>query len=547
MIGSASESKRAGGSTEGWPSFHSQTLSPIDHPARWAEYLPHRTALVGVGGTEVTYGELDRRADRLARWLVEVKGLRRNDRVALLSMNHEFFFELFFACVRAGLILAPLNYRLAPAELSQLVELSDPALLFTDETNRQTAEDLGEKRSVDVFAIDVGSPDWSSSPGSAPRKPTAEEPRRAGPEDTVLMLFTSGTTGLPKGVMLPARQILFNSINTQLAFDLGRDDSTVLYTPLFHTGAINVLAMPLLHVGGCVRIHRRFDPQRLVQTIEEHGVSTIFGVPATFEGLAAHPRFFEAARRSLRLSLCGGAPLSLRLMERFEAHGVSLTQGFGMTEVGPNCFYLPVDRVSEKAGSVGKPIHYCEARIVVGDRPAEPGEVGELQLAGPCVCKGYFRNTEATASSFDGGWFRTGDLMKRDEEHFFYVAGRKKEMFISGGENVYPAEVEVALSSHPKVVECTVVSVPDPKWGEVGCAFLAAADGFDDSGALTAFLRERLAGYKVPKRFRFVSELPRNQSGKVLKAMLTEQAESSVEAERLERVPVLEEVRDGAH
>ena len=531
-------------------------LSPVDHVERWARYHPDRTALVGVERS-FTYGELHNEVETLARWMVKEKGLRRHDRVAILSLNHEFFFQLAFACFRCGVVLAPLNFRLAPRELQQLLELSTPRLLFVDDSMEGKLEELalgsGERAGVDgserlghveTIAFSKNRP-WKKATPQESRADVRGGPkpvddgglhtemetglRGTGFEETALMLFTSGTTGLPKGAMLPARQLYFNAVNTQLAFDLRRDDSTVLYTPLFHTGAINVLAMPLFQQGGRVVIHRGFDPVALVKSLQEEGITTLFGVPTTFAAMAATPGFFEAAKRWVRLCLCGGAPLPLSLIHEFQDHGVPLTQGFGMTEVGPNCFYLPPDKVVEKAGSVGLPIHGCHARVQVEGREAQPGEVGELQLAGPHVCKGYFRNRHATEKSLVNGWFRTGDLMKRDDDGFFYVAGRGKDMFISGGENVYPAEVEVALSCHSRVSECAVVPSPHPKWGEVGCAFVVATEVGGERrppspDELKAFLKERLAGYKVPKEFRFLEALPRNESGKVVKRELKESA-----------------------
>jgi fatty-acyl-CoA synthase len=494
-------------------------LCPVDHPARWGSYLPHRPAL-SFGETTWSWGELEARVARTARWLVDELELEAGDRLAVLAHNHPCFFELMFACLRAGVVLAPLNFRLAPAELDALMALSGARALLVDASNRTTVEAMDHALAARPLALEA----LEAPPPAAPGLPTRRQLAPRGMEDAALLLFTSGTTGLPKAAVLPVRQLFWNAVNTQLAFHLCGDDATVLYTPLFHTGAINVLAMPLFQCGGHVIIHEAFDAARVLAEVQQRRVSTIFGVPTTFQMLAEHGDFEARDLSSLRLCLCGGAPLTVALIRRYQDRGLVLTQGFGMTEVGPNCFFLPPHEALERAGSVGKPMPYSQARVMVGEREAEIDEVGELWLSGPHVCLGYHDNPEATAASLGAGWFHTGDLVKRDADGFFYVAGRKKEMFISGGENVYPAEVEVVLGTHPAVAECAVVGMPDSRWGEVGCAFVVPREGGLDEAAVKRWLRERLAPYKVPKRFVVIDDLPRNASGKAHKPTLCEEA-----------------------
>jgi fatty-acyl-CoA synthase len=491
----------------------------VDHPARWGSYLPHRPAL-SWGDATWTWGELEARVARTARWLVDDLALEPGDRVAVLAYNHPCFFELLFACLRAGVVLAPLNFRLAPAELDALAALSGARVLLVDHGNRATTEAMDHPLAQAPLALEDLEAAPEGSPGAPSRRPFA--PR--GMDDSALLLFTSGTTGLPKAAVLPVRQLFYNAVNTLLAFGLTGDDATLLYTPLFHTGAINVLAMPLFQCGGHVVIHEAFDAGRVLAEVQRRGISTIFGVPTTFQMLVEHEDWATRDLSSIRLCLCGGAPLTVSLIRRYQDRGLVLTQGFGMTEVGPNCFYLPPHEALERAGSVGKPMPYSQARVVVGDREAEPGEVGELWLSGPHVCLGYHDNPEATAGALSDGWFHTGDLVKRDVDGFFFVAGREKEMFISGGENVYPAEVEVALGAHPAVAECAVVGMPDSRWGEVGCAFVTLRGADLDPAAVKLWLRERLAPYKVPKRFVVLDELPRNASGKAHKPTLAQEA-----------------------
>jgi fatty-acyl-CoA synthase len=519
--------------------------SPLDFPARWAAYHPQAPALSGAGET-LSWAELDRRVERLATHL-ERSGMRPGDRVAVLAQNHPFFFELAFACVRAGLVLAPLNYRLAPRELGQLLELCEPSLLVVDAANLEAVERLTRPAGLRLVMQDELMRQRDALEPGTLQSPTR---RGLGLDDLAILLFTSGTTGLPKAAMLAGRQLFWNAVNTCLAWSLTRQDSSIVYTPLFHTGAINVLAMPLFFTGGHVIVHAAFDADAILECVARQRVSVIFGVPTTLQMLAETQGFAAADLAPLRLVLCGGAPLPLALIHTWQERGMTVTQGFGMTEVGPNCFYLPGDQALSRAGSVGKPMPYCTAKVMVeereaaenlvqgggqgghvaplgrpdGIREAAVNEVGELWLSGPHVTLGYFRNPQATAASLVDGWFRTGDLARRDSDGFFHVAGRKKDMFISGGENVYPAEVEVVLAGHPDVAECAVVQMPDARWGEVGCAFVVPRDGGLQGDQLRSWLRERLAGYKVPKAFVAVESLPRNSSGKVMKDRLREEA-----------------------
>ncbi len=496
-----------------------QRLCPVDHPARWGSYTPARPAL-SHGDVTWSWAELEVRVARTARWLVDDLGLEPGERAAVLANNHICFFELMFACLRAGVVLAPLNFRLAPTELDALLGLCGARVLLVDEGSRATTDAMEHPLARAPLALEA----LEAEPAAPAGLPTRRALAPRGMEDPAVLLFTSGTTGLPKAAVLPARQLFWNAVNTQLAFDLTGDDATVLYTPLFHTGAINVLAMPLFQCGGHVVIHEAFDAGRVLAEVEQRRISAIFGVPTTFQMLAEHPDFEARDLSSIRLCLCGGAPLTVAAIRRYQRRGLVLTQGFGMTEVGPNCFFLPPHEALARAGSVGKPMPYSQARVVVGESDAEPGEVGELWLAGPHVCLGYHDNPEATEAALTDGWFRTGDLVKCDDDGFFYVAGRKKEMFISGGENVYPAEVEVALGAHPDVAECAVVGMPDSRWGEVGCAFVVPRNGSFDAAVVKPWLRERLAPYKVPKRFVCVDDLPRNASGKAHKPSLCREA-----------------------
>jgi fatty-acyl-CoA synthase len=459
---------------------------------------PDRTALAFPGATGAklerwSYRELFRRAQRRAAWLRDVHAVRPGDRVAWREANRPEFFEVLFACARLGAILVPVNWRLAAPEIEWIVGHCAPRVVL----------DAQNLASLD---------DWSD-----PLVPCAE----ADDATPLMILYTSGTTGRPKGAVLTHGSITANSLNTQLACDLRADDSTVTFTPLFHTGAVNVLSMPLLHRGGKVVLLPRFEARDILAAVAAERVSILFGVPTTFEMLRDDAGFAAADLSSVRFALCGGAPTPLDLIHDWARRGVVFRQGFGLTEVGPNCFSLPPEDAVRKAGTVGFPVMHCEARVVDAEgRDVPQGATGELWLRGPHVCAGYWNDPVATAAACHDGWWATGDLFSVDPDGYFKVVGRKKEMFISGGENVYPAEVEQAILAFPGVRECAVIGVPDAKWGEVGRAYVGPAS--IDPTALLEHLRGRIGRYKVPKSVILVDALPRNALGKVMKHALGE-------------------------
>ena len=462
----------------------------------WDRFGPERVALVdGTSGERWTYRELWQRAQRRAAWLRDEHGVGPGDRVAWHAGNRLSFFEALFACARLGAILVPVNWRLAPPEVSWILDHCQPRVVLDDALE-------------DAAAL-------ATRAGEVPAVPAAEC-REGTP---LLILYTSGTTGRPKGAVLTHGSISWNSVNTQVACDLRADDSTVTFTPLFHTGAVNVLSLPLLHRGGKVVLFATFEPAAVLAAIERERVTILFGVPTTFEMLRDEPDFGRADLSSVRFSLCGGAPCSLELIHEYARKGVVFRQGYGLTEVGPNCFSLPPEDAERKAGTVGFPVLHGEARVVDAEgRDVPQGEVGELWLRGPHVCGGYWQDPDATDAVVRDGWWATGDLFTIDAEGYYRVVGRKKEMFISGGENVYPAEVEAALLEHPEVAEAAVLGVPDARWGEVGWAYVAPETV--DPEALLEFLRTRIAKYKVPKKVITLPTLPRNAMGKVVRPAL---------------------------
>jgi fatty-acyl-CoA synthase len=498
-----------------------------DWTAYWARRTPDAVALVEPSSERRwTYRELDRAANQLAHGLAGACGVGRGDRVALLAHNSLEHFALLFACGKLGAMLAPLNWRLAPRELDEVLADADPKVLFYDDACATTAAALGpgaaQKAALcraSAGGLDARARLWAPSSDAPAGDPAV------GLEDPLLLCYTSGTTGRPKGALLSHRQLLFNSLSTELAVGLSSADSTLVFMPMFHTGGLNCLATPILHHGGKVVVMPAFDAERALTLSADERVTMQMAVPTIFELLRDAPSFRAADLSSVRMALCGGAPCPLPLIETYRERGILFRQGYGLTEVGPNCFSLTEEDAFRKAGSVGWPNFYVSARIINdADASCADGEPGELVLGGPMVTLGYFRNPAATEEAFRGtAWFHTGDQVTRDAEGYHYIVGRKKDMFISGGENVYPVEIEQALATVAGVAEVCVIGVADARWGEVGRAVVVAKPGARlDEARLLSALDGRLARYKIPKSVVFAEALPRNASGKILRAQVRE-------------------------
>jgi len=470
-------------------------------PEAHARFTPDAIAIVDVDhDLRWTWADL---LDQQRRWVgrLTAEGVRPGDRVAVLAHNHAATFALLYACADLGAVLFPLNWRLSPAEWRWQLDHCTPRVVLTDATFRDALPSL----------------DLEAGPGADP----AEGPG-CGFDDPWMLLYTSGTSGRPKGALLSHRQVFVNAVNTVLACDLGRGSSTLTFTPLFHTGGLNCLSTPMLHAGGRVVLAGAVRPARDLALVAEERITHLIGVPTIYQMLADDPGFADADLSSVVDALCGGAPLSVDLLRRYLDRGVPLRQGYGLTEVGPNCFSMPHADQPRKLGAVGKPIHHVAMRLVTADgRDADVDEPGELWLSGPTVFLGYLDQPDATASAIEGGWFKTGDVLSCDAEGFYTVCGRIKEMFISGGENVYPAEVEGAIYALSGVAQVAVIGVPDERWGEVGHAFVEPRPGVTLSAdALAEALRQRLAKYKVPKHWTIDPALPRTGAGKIDKQAL---------------------------
>ena len=479
----------------------------------------------------LSYADLDARADALAAYLASL-GIARGDRVALLAHNGVETFDLQFACGRSGTIAVLLNWRLTVPELSYILDDSAPQLLIHDIEFTEAAQALQRRCAIPtLLCIDKRAGALSAT--NAYEAMIAQFTGQPAPrealthDDVVTIMYTSGTTGHPKGAMITHGMNFWNCVNLGTPSGVGQDTVHLSVLPLFHTGGLNCYSNPVLHAGGTVVIMRSFDPGQALRVIGDpaQGITHFFGVPAPYQFMAQHPDFPSTDLSRLRSAGVGGAPCALAILQAWADRGVLLRQGFGMTETSPASIFLdPADAI-RKLGSTGKPLMHTEARIV-NDAGSEcgPGEIGELWVAGPNITPGYWNRPDATAAAFEGRWLKTGDAAKRDDEGFYYIVDRWKDMYISGGENVYPAEIENVLYQLPQVAEAAVIGVPDDKWGEVGLAVLVLKAGQSlDRDTVVGHCSQQLARFKWPKDIAVIDALPRNATGKVLKRELRRQ------------------------
>ncbi|MFC5722333.1 long-chain fatty acid--CoA ligase [Streptomyces gamaensis] len=483
-------------------------------PARRARKTPHRTALLHEE-QPTTYARLHDRVTRLAH-LLRAHGVRQGDRVAFLGPNHPAHLETLFAAGTLGAVFVPLNTRLATAELRHQLRDSGARILLT--VRHPAAAELDAQTEVLEAEGDTYETLLAGS-----RTEQLDQP--VGPDDLCMIMYTSGTGGRPKGAVLTHGNILWNSLNVLVDADLTTDETTLVSAPLFHTAALNMTCLPTLLKGGTAVLESAFDPARTLELVQRHRITCLFGVPAMYDAIAAAPGWDDADLSSLRTLMCGGAPVPDRTIRRYLDRGLTFVQGYGMTEAAPGVLLLDRHDVATHAGSAGVPHFFTDVRLLRPDgEPVAPGEAGEVLVAGPNVTPGYWGRPQDSADAFrDGRWFRSGDLATVDADGWYHLVDRLKDIFISGGENVCPAEVETALLDHPAVAECAVFGVPDTTWGEVGRAVVVLRPGHSASaGELTAHLDGRLARYKIPKSVVFTDSLPRNGAGKLLKGPLRE-------------------------
>lgn len=474
--------------------------------ARWrANLTPNRKAVL-FNNAWYTYAQLNERAEQLAGRLAEA-GVKKGDRVGIIAYNHLCHLDLILAAPKLGFIYTPMNFRLSDEEQQGMAHYLQPSFMFHDRRHAEAAQFFD----CPLQPLD-GYNEWLDA------APPAPVPPHLTAEDTHMILQTGGSTGTPKGAQIPYRQVMFNALNTITAWGVTENDCAIQATPAFHA-AINVLTLPLLYAGGRVVWMVVFDPNDYLQWSDDHGVTLWFLVPTMYQILCDHPDYDYTDHSKVRWAISGGAPCPEPIRRAFEEHKIGFKQGYGLTEAGVNCFAMEVEDAAERPDSVGKGMLTLQAviRRPDGSRCA-PDEIGELTLRGAQTFTGYYNKPEETAETLRDGWVWTGDLATYDDQGYYYIRGRRKEMYISGGENVYPKEVEDALYELDGIVECAVVGVPDPHWGETGLAAIVTQPGYElDRDTLRKELQMRLARYKVPREIMFVEELPKGAAGKILK------------------------------
>ncbi|WP_420630894.1 acyl-CoA synthetase [Candidatus Leptofilum sp.] len=503
-----------------------------DYLRRRAIYSPDKLAIVDAGKQpelRLTYSQMNLRAIRLANWLQFEANIGKDDRVAILARDGVEHLDTFFACGKLGAIHTALNWQLHWRELAEIMANTTPKLLiYSDEFSEVVTHLQNDPQAASlthfVHLEGEGVPSsvlfaeaMAAGAETSVTTPTLTE------EDIAALIFTGGTTGLPKAAQVSHRMIAWNTLNTVI-HDLHHDDVYLNVFPLFHTGGLFVYTLPQIILGGTVILVRQFDPVQVLDLIAREQVTVFAGVPTMYQLLTQAENWETAVLTSLRFCTSGGAPLPVPLVEKYTREKkIKFKQGFGMTEFGPGIFALAAEDAIRKAGSIGRPNFYVDARVVDdNNQPLGPNQIGELVLKGPSASSGYFNNPAATAEAIDDeGWFHTGDLALYDDDWYFTIKDRKKDMYISGGENVYPAEIEKVLYAHSDVQLCAVVGLPDPKWGEVGLACVVLRPNSTTTAEdLMQQMRDNLAPYKVPKRVEIMPELPISGAGKILKREL---------------------------
>jgi fatty-acyl-CoA synthase len=504
------------------------SIKVYDWLAHHAVVNGDKTATVDLAsGRRHPYRELDRRARHLAAHLRDEWGVGRGDRVSVLAENTTDTYEVQFACAKLGAIFHPLNWRLAIPELEFIVGDAAPTAMVHDEGFAEVASKVGQATGIE-HRLCYGRVEGATSYEEALEAASGDVsmPADLTHDDTWTLMYTSGTTGRPKGALITHGMTFFNGVNLGMTVALNERAVSLIVLPLFHTAGLNLYANPLFHLGGTVLVARSFDPAETLRllTDDSWGVTHFFGVPANFLFMQQHPDFGDADLSGL-IAGVGGAPTPRLVLETWLAKGVPLLQGYGMTETSPSVTATTAERALDKVGSAGQPVLHTQVRIVAEDgTDLGVDEVGELWVKGPNVTPGYWNRPEATAESITDGWLHTGDAARMDADSFVWIVDRWKDMYISGGENVYPAEVENVLFQLPEVADAAVIGLPNERWGEVGEAVLVLHQGQELAvERVIEHCRANLARFKVPASVRFVDELPRNATGKILKRVLRDE------------------------
>lgn len=489
---------------------------------RWGKASPDKEALFDtIENRRYSYGQLAQEINKMAHFLKEDLGIVKGDRVACLALNRADTIVLFFGLGKLGAALVPLNFRLAKNEFVYFLEDASPRAIFFDREHQDIVNSLKvDIRLPHYICFDDDDTVGVSLPSKWSQLPEDELPDvRIQPDDPQLIIYTSGTTGLPKGVLLTHGMLTWNAINTIQGWDMHSNDRTILHAAMFYTAGWNVFTLPLFTCRGSNILMRSFDPDLILDLMDREKVTVFFGVPTMFQMLIDSPKFASTSFASIRFMVSGGAPLSRDIFDVFrEQKSIRIWEGYGLTEVGPNNFMA-----NGKLGTVGHCMPYVDVKLISSaGNTVTSGEEGEILLRGPNVCAGYLNKPEATAEAIRDGWFHTGDLGRIDADGHLSIAGRLKDMFISGGVNIYPAEIERVIEAHPAITGAAVIGVPDPKWGEVGKAIVELKDGASLTlEELLTFLKDRIGKFKMPRYLEVVDMLPRTPaSGKIQKFVL---------------------------
>ena len=484
-----------------------------DWLSKWAIYSPNHIAIKEYEtGKTYTYSELNTAANQLANVLTTEYGLRSTDRIAIVAENCAEYVILLGVAQKTGIIIVPLNYRLVVGEIDYLLENSKPKMVIWEAKFAQLVT-----KTTYFNQIKYQIPLENLEPIYKKSTKKSFQPVEIDDNQAAFILYTSGTTGFPKGAIYSHKMLFWNSVNTAISLIINTESRTVNCMPPFHTGGLNVLLTPFLHRGGFVCLMKQFDAKAVLQLLESEDVTLFMAVPTMLKMMADEAYFAKANFPKLKYFIVGGEPMPIPLIEKWATKNVPVRQGYGMTEVGPNLTSLHQDDAIRKKGSIGRANFYVLTKVVneKGETVA-PNESGELLLKGPMVTPGYWQNETATNKAIKDGWFHTGDRVRQDEDGYFYVVDRIKNMFISGGENVYPAEVERILIQHQAISEVVVIGVSHEKWGEVGKAFVVLNDNQTiNLEEIKGFCLNKLSKFKIPKHLEILEELPKNASGKI--------------------------------
>ncbi|MGQ9645595.1 MAG: acyl-CoA synthetase [Thermodesulfobacteriota bacterium] len=494
---------------------------------KWSILAPKKKALYSED-QPFTYEEVNQRVNQFCHLLLE-SGIKKGDRIAVLLHNGHPYIEIFFGLSKIGAVLVPLNWRLAGPELEFILKDSGSRALIFEPEFEEVVSSIRPHLNFsngNYFTVGDPCPDWAMEYERAIQNQPTCDPSAdgcSGDEAPHLIMYTSGTTGVPKGAVLSQRKTFFNVLNADIVYDLTSKDIMMVTRPMFHSGGLLVEAAPVLYKGGTLIIRKRFHPSQILETIQKYRVTVLELAATVYHFILQDCDLSQYDLSSIRCFFTGGERIPVALLKAYQERGIVISQIFGQTEASTITF-LPPDRAAEKIGSVGLPVFHGEVKIVdQTGREVGLGGTGEIIVKGPTLMSGYWNRPDLTAETIRDGWLHTGDIARRDAEGYLYIVDRQKDMYVSGGENVYPAEIEKVLLTHPKILDAGVVGVPDEKWGEVGKAYIVLKPGERMSEEeVLKFLRGKVGKYKIPKFLDFIEALPKTASGKIRKYLLKE-------------------------